>query len=71
MYYGLIGTVILVLVALPVSYLTSTDEELLKLDVKLISPILRKSFQKHKERLQIATNEAELEELWLSKKAQK
>lgn len=51
MYYSLLGTAIVYLVGLPVSYLTSKEEDICDLDEKLLTPMLRKGVRQRKAQL--------------------
>lgn len=51
MYYSLLGTAIVYLVGLPVSYLTSKEEDICDLDEKLLTPMLRKGVRQKKAQL--------------------
>lgn len=48
MYYSLLGTVIVYVVGIPVSYMTSKEEDLCHLDERLITPMLRKGLRSKK-----------------------
>lgn len=68
-YYSLLGTLIMYIVGLPVSYLTSKEEDLRHLDERLITPMLRKGLRNRKSQLQVDTklNAAELKQIWSEK----
>lgn len=57
------------IVGLPVSYLTSKEEDLRHLDERLITPMLRKGLRNRKSQLQVDTklNAAELKQIWSEK----
>lgn len=61
MYYSLLGAIIMYVVGLPVSYLTSTEEDLSYLDERLLSPMMRNNLRRRKERL--TENKLDLTEL--------
>lgn len=68
MYYSLLGTVIVYLVGVPVSYLTSTEEDLCQLDDRLLTPMMRKGLKR--KQIQLVENRqtaTELKELWKEK----
>lgn len=51
MYYSLLGTIIVYLVGIPVSYLTSCDEDLASLDERLLTPCMRNMLRRKKAQL--------------------
>lgn len=68
MYYSLLGTLIVYLVGIPVSYLTSKEEDLCDLDERLLTPMMRKGLRRKKAKLQAGRktmNDTELKQLWL------
>lgn len=57
------------LVGLPVSYLTSKEEDLCDLDERLLTPLMRRGLRKRKAQLQvdIKLNATELKQIWAEK----
>lgn len=65
MYYSLLGTLIVYLVGIPVSYWTSSEEDLADLDERLLTPCMRKFLRRKKTRLtENKVTSTELKELW-------
>lgn len=65
MYYSLLGTIIVYLVGVPVSYLTSKGEDLYTLDERLLTPMMRSALRRKKTQLaENKINATELKELW-------
>lgn len=65
MYYSVLGTLIVYLVGIPVSYFTSSDEDLAKLDERLLTPCMRGSLRRKKEHLTAnKVTPTELKQLW-------
>lgn len=69
MYYSLLGTLIVYVVGIPVSYLTSTEEDLCDLDERLLTPMMRKGLRRKQAKLKATgrrtTKDTELKQLWL------
>lgn len=69
MYYSLLGTIIVYVVGIPVSYMTSKEEDLCDLDERLLTPMLRKGLRQKKAQLIAGErkNCTELKQLWAEK----
>lgn len=70
MYYSLLGTLVVYLVGLPVSYFTSSEEDLCELDERLLTPVMRPSLRRRKAKVQQEKRNVaatELKQLWMEK----